>query len=64
MCMLIKWWQTFDIIKCCILTLQESDQIFLDLSNICSNEFFLQHKYAMEVFYKEFTHQVLSVVIL
>ena len=27
-----------------ILSLQESDQIFLDLANVCSNEFVLQPK--------------------
>ena len=36
-------------------------QIFLDIANIGPTEFFLQRKYAMKGFYKEFTLSGLSV---
>ena len=47
-----------------IMSLQESDQISLDLAYFCPIEYFLQRKYAMKGFYKEYTRQGLSVAIL
>ena len=47
-----------------ILSLQKSDQVFLDLAYFCLNDFFLNNKYAVKGFYKEFTLLGLSNAIL
>ena len=47
-----------------IISLQESYHIFLVFAYICPKLFFLPHKHAKKKFYKEFTLQGLSVVIL
>ena len=47
-----------------ILSLKESDQIFLIFPYHCLKKLFLHHEYAMKGFYKEFALQGSSVKIL